>query len=130
MISNEIPSGITCDTFPGPMGQVITNLVQNAVVHGFTPGQCGHIVIAAKADHDQLALSVSDDGVGMQAAILAHIFDPFFTTKLGKGGSGLGLTVCHRIVTSILGGDIHVVSKPGNGTQFLLSIPLTAPGKL
>lgn len=130
MISNEIPSGIECDTFPGPLGQVIGNLLQNAVVHGFNQGQCGHIVIAAQTDQGQVALSVTDDGVGMQAATLAHIFDPFFTTKLGKGGSGLGLTVCHRIVTSILGGDIHVVSKPGSGTRFVLSIPLTAPGKL
>jgi signal transduction histidine kinase len=60
----------------------------------------------------------------------AHAFDPFFTTKLGRGGSGIGLAVCHRIVSSVLGGEMKLTSAPGKGASFALDIPVTAPGRI
>ena len=72
-------------------------------------------------------VTVSDDGVGIAPEHLGQIFDPFFTTKLGRGGSGLGLSVSHRIVTKVLGGQITIRSTPGQGASFELNLPTTAP---
>lgn len=130
VISNHVAEGIACDSFPGPLGQVLTNLIQNAITHGFAGCDCGNIEITAKVADTMLELTVADDGVGMDTATCAHIFDPFFTTKLGQGGSGLGLAICYRIVSTILAGEIRVQSSHGSGTQFLLRIPLRSPGKI
>ena len=130
IIENIVPSGVRCDGFPGPLGQVLTNLIQNAVRHGFHGKQQGCITVSAKLDNEQLSLSVRDDGVGMDTATLLRIFEPFFTTKLGQGGSGLGLSISYRIASTILAGDLRAISTPGSGTTFILSMPLRTPGKL
>jgi len=130
VISNDIPSGIECDGFPGPFGQVITNLIQNAALHGFEGRTEGKITISARSENGMVDLSVTDDGIGMNSATLVHIFDPFFTTKLGKGGSGLGLAICYRITSTILAGEIRAISSPGCGAQFTLSMPQRTPGIL
>ena len=78
----------------------------------------------------QIALAVSDNGKGMSAATLVHAFDPFFTTRLGQGGSGLGLSICHRLATSVLGGELSATSTPGSGSRFVLIFPQQAPGRL
>lgn len=123
-----IPPGISCDGYPGPLGQVITNLVQNAVFHGFRDRASGHVHIAsALVDPDQVQITVRDDGHGIPAEALGKIFDPFFTTRLGQGGSGLGLTIVHNLVTTVLCGRIDVVSTVGQGTCFTLTLPLVAP---
>ena len=74
-----------------------------------------------------MRLSIKDDGVGMSEEIRQHIFDPFFTTRLGRGGSGLGLSIAYNIVTGLLGGKIWVVSEPGAGAEFIIEIPLRSP---
>jgi len=129
-ISNEIPAGIECNSFPGSLAQVIVNLIQNAVLHAFEGRLQGHIVIAARVENGNVDMTVDDDGIGMNTTTLSHIFDPFFTTKLGKGGSGLGLAICHRITTSVLAGNISVNSILGSGTRFLVSLPQCPPGEL
>jgi signal transduction histidine kinase len=130
VIDNLVPEGIRCDSFPGPLGQVLTNLVQNAILHGFSGRDHGRIEIGAAVTEGQLALHVADDGCGMDTTTASRIFEPFFTTKLGKGGSGLGLAVSYRIVSTILAGEIRVVSSPSTGTQFIVRMPLRTPGKL
>ncbi len=130
VLINNIPANIECDSFPGPLGQIITNLVQNAILHGFEGRSQGQVTIDAKADHGRVDLSVTDDGIGMASSTLAHIFDPFFTTKMGKGGSGLGLAICYRIATTILAGEIHASSSYGDGTRFVLSMPQRVSGGL
>jgi len=127
IVGNAIPQGIQCDSFPGPLGQVVTNLLQNAVLHGFDGRDSGTISITGQNLNDRLILTLSDDGHGMESQVIAHVFDPFFTTKLGKGGSGLGLTISHRLVTSVLGGTIAVTSGKGTGTTFTITIPKIAP---
>lgn len=126
---NAVAPGIHCDSYPGPLGQVLTNLVQNAAIHGLAE-RAGTIEVRASVNGKQLELTVSDDGIGMDAATSARIFEPFFTTRLGRGGSGLGLAICHRIVASVLSGEIRVVSTPGIGSQFIVSFPIRSPGKL
>jgi signal transduction histidine kinase len=129
-VVQAIPADIRCDSFPGPLGQILTNLVQNAAVHGFDGKAEGHIQISANTHGDQVELVVDDDGVGMDSKVLMHVFDPFFTTRLGKGGSGLGLSVSYRIATSVLGGSLSARSEPGRGSSFTLTFPLQAPAAI
>jgi PAS domain S-box-containing protein len=128
IVKQNIPDSVVMDSYPGPLGQVITNLVNNALLHGFEGRQAGTVsIVAEEAGDGWLELTVRDDGVGIPPANLNRIFDPFFTTKLGAGGSGLGLNITHNIVTGILGGRIRVQSEVGAGTTFVLSLPLIAP---
>ncbi|CAN7700158.1 ATP-binding protein [Pseudoduganella sp. LjRoot289] len=129
-VTQEIPPTLMMDSYPGPLGQVITNLVANAITHGLDGRPYGTIAIASgneDQDQDNVVMTVSDDGKGISADNLLHIYEPFFTTKLGVGGSGLGLHIVHNIVSDILGGRIDVHSTPGTGTTFTLTLPLTAP---
>ena len=130
IVKQNIPDTLVMDSYPGPLGQVITNLVNNALLHGFEGRQAGMVSITAEETGDGwLELTVKDDGVGIPPANLNRIFDPFFTTKLGAGGSGLGLNITHNIVSGILGGRIRVQSEVGVGSTFVLTLPLVAPQK-
>ncbi|WP_342619835.1 ATP-binding protein [Rhodoferax sp. GW822-FHT02A01] len=130
VLTNAIEPGIACDGYPGPLGQVVTNLVQNAIIHGFGEREYGNVEISAQTENGQLTLTVADDGVGMDAATRNRVFEPFFTTRLGQGGSGLGMAICFRIVNSILAGDIRAVSLAGSGTQVVLRFPQRTPGAM
>jgi len=126
-VSNLVPDGIQCNSFPGPLGQILTNIVQNAILHGFGDTGSGTLTIQARDQRYDVIVSIRDDGVGMPSNVLAHIFDPFFTTRLGRGGSGLGLSISHRIATSVLGGNLAAQSTPDQGSTFFITIPKTAP---
>jgi signal transduction histidine kinase len=130
LIEIDIADGIAFDSYPGPLGQVINNLVQNAIKHGFEGRPQGTLKISASLRQDAVEIDFIDDGNGMPAEVLAHIFEPFYTTKLGHGGSGLGLSIALNIVTGVLGGTLSATSKPGLGTQFFLRLPLRAPAQM
>lgn len=121
-VVNTVGPDIQCDSFPGPLGQVLTNLVMNAVHHGIADLPGGQVVIGARLEGSMVALWVRDNGRGMDARTLARVFEPFFTTRLGKGGSGLGLSVSHRIATTLLQGDLRAESQPGQGSTFTLTL--------
>nr|WP_314901863.1 ATP-binding protein [uncultured Deefgea sp.] len=70
---------------------------------------------------------MQDSGAGIPSESIDRIFDPFFTTKLGRGGSGLGLHIIYSIVSTVLGGEIHVASIVGVGSTFTLKLPRQAP---
>jgi PAS domain S-box-containing protein len=130
IVTQDIPERLEMDSYPGPLGQVITNLVNNALLHGFEGRRSGTVAISAQAGSEGwMDLTVTDDGVGIPAGNLNRIFDPFFTTKLGAGGSGLGLNIAHNIVTGILGGRLRVQSEVGTGSTFVITLPLVAPQK-
>lgn len=126
-LQSELPAGITMDSYPGPLGQIISNLVQNALLHGLDDKRTGKVWIKASQVNERVEIVVSDDGHGISDENLGRIFDPFFTTRLGQGGSGLGLSIVYRLVSTVLGGSIAVDSTPGHGTSFTLSLPLAAP---
>lgn len=121
----EIPPDIQMHSFPGPYGQVISNFINNSLLHAFAGRERGEMHLSAQtlAD-DQVQIVFSDNGQGISAEHLRRIFDPFFTTKLGHGGSGLGLSIVHNIVTDLLGGTIQVASTYGKGTQITLTLPM------
>ncbi len=125
---SEIPPDIRFDSFPGPLEQVLMNLTNNALRHGFEGRSNGQMRLLAELISDEwVRLRFSDDGVGISDKNLQKIFDPFFTTKLGQGGSGLGLSIAYNIVTGMLGGKIEVYSELGRGSEFVIDLPLTAP---
>lgn len=86
----------------------------------------GIIHIEARQQDGRCAVSVSDDGCGMDEATLARIFEPFFTTRAGGQGTGMGLTVARAIVEQ-QGGEITAESAPGRGSCFRMTIPAAAP---
>ncbi len=127
IVTLNIPANIKMDSYPGSFGQVITNLIENAILHAFEEGQAGSMTLtASQTDQQRVLIQFADDGVGISEGNLKRVFDPFFTTKLGQGGSGLGLNICHNIVTSIMHGQLSVSSKMGVGTIFQLDLPLVA----
>lgn len=122
-----IPAKIELNSYPGSYGQVIINLIQNAMVHGFEGRRDGTITISAqRLGSDKVYIVVEDNGKGIPDENINRIFEPFFTTKLGQGGSGLGLHITYNIVTSLLAGQISVESTSGVGTRFVLELALDA----
>jgi PAS domain S-box-containing protein len=127
-IECRVPTDIELDSYPGALGQVLTNLVQNAQIHGLENVPHGVIEIEAQPSGDELRLTVADNGRGIPETVHRHVFDPFFTTKLGQGGSGLGLPIVRNIVTGALGGAIDFRNRPGGGgVVFEVRIPRVAP---
>lgn len=128
-VSMDMQNDLRMDSYPGPLGQVLANLINNAIVHGFDGGKIpGTITLVARAEGvSQVVIQVRDSGRGIQKADLHRVFEPFFTTRLGQGGSGLGLHIAHSIVTGVLGGSIDVSSEAGSGATFTLTLPLCAP---
>ncbi len=123
----DIPEGIRMDSYPGPLGQVLINLVNNALLHAFEEGQAGEVRIQAEAQGELVQCRVSDNGRGMDQATLEQLFKPFFSTRLNAGGMGLGMVIVDRLVHKVLGGRMQVHSQPGAGTVFTLSLPRVAP---
>ena len=123
------PPGLRMDSYPGPLGQVLNNLVLNSIVHGFDDSRAGTVSVQAmSATERRVCVVVKDDGRGIAPEHLSFIYDPFFTTRMGRGGSGLGLHIVYTLVTRVLGGSITVDSQPGQGTTFTIELPMTAPG--
>lgn len=124
----DVPPGISMESYPGPLGQITINLVMNSLLHAFEGRTQGRIRIAVAAqDAASVTLVFADDGVGIAPEHLSRVFDPFFTTRLGQGGSGLGLSIVHRLATQVLGGTLRVDSELGQGAQFTLQLPLISP---
>jgi signal transduction histidine kinase len=85
-VHTDIPPDLMLEGYPGALGQVLTNLMSNAVRHGFDGRAPGRISISARAkDEHTVLLQFSDDGNGIPSGRLDKIFDPFYTTKLGQG---------------------------------------------
>lgn len=131
-IDVDVPPRLKLDSYPGGIGQVLSNLINNALLHAFDHSVAGgapsHIAIrAGDIDGSHVMLHFRDDGVGMSAKTLHQIFDPFFTTKLGQGGSGLGMNIVYNVVTGMLGGTISIESTPGQGTSVTIMMPMVAP---
>lgn len=109
------------------LGQVFINLLVNAA-QAIPPGDVARneIRVVTRTDGEGRAVvEIHDTGPGITPDLLPRLFDPFFTTKEVGGGSGLGLSICHGIVTA-LGGSIEVDSAPGKGSCFRVQLPAAA----
>lgn len=127
-LAEDIPLALAMDSYPGPLTQVLMNVVNNAVMHAFEDQSSAKVTISAViTDSQNVSILIRDNGCGIDPAHQSKLFDPFFTTKLGKGGSGLGLHIVYSLVTDLLGGRISISSQPGEGTQVEITLPLCAP---
>jgi two-component system NtrC family sensor kinase len=104
--------------------EVFLNIILNAEQALTEAHNGGKLTIQTEKRKGYIRTTFTDDGPGIPAERLDNIFDPFYTTKAEKGGTGLGLSVCHGIITEH-GGKIYAKSKPGKGATFFVELPLT-----
>lgn len=123
-INLDIPDDLEMTTCPGSLAQILTNLILNSITHGYDAGEAGQVTVTFELDGEVVHILYADDGCGMDETTVNRIFDPFFTTRRGKGGSGLGMNIVFNLVTRSLRGRIKCLSKPGQGAQFILSLPV------
>lgn len=121
---------LVMDSYPGSVGQVLSNLINNALLHAFEGQLVGRITVRVHPVGDeQVLILFADNGVGMPARVMHQVFDPFFTTKMGQGGTGLGMNIVYNIVTGMLGGTVEIDSAPGKGTTVTIRVPKRAPDR-
>ena len=100
--------------------RVLDNLIGNALRH---TARDGHIRLQARRHGERVIISVEDNGEGIAYGQQGRIFEPFVQVGRKKGGAGLGLALCKEIV-QLHGGRMGVYSRPGQGTQFYMALPL------
>lgn len=124
VVETNCPEHLILDGRPSLIEQLITNLISNSLVHGY-PNTGGVIKLDWTLDDDNrnIILTYHDNGIGISEDIIDCIFEPFFTGKR-TGGSGLGLYICHTIVTQDLNGTISCESNESLGVKFLVKFPL------
>jgi len=88
----------------------------------------GNLSITTEAEDDIIRVIFTDDGPGIAPEALNHIFDPFFTTKPVGKGTGLGMSICHGMVSEH-GGRLYAESEPGKGATFTVEIPVVTTGE-
>jgi signal transduction histidine kinase len=118
------------NSYPGPFGQMLTNLLLNSVMHAFPDGKGGEIAVRLRAlGGADVEVLVSDNGCGMTLDVRRQAFNPFFTTRRNHGSTGLGLHIVHNIVTNRLGGRLDLDSEPGAGIRIRIILPRIAPAQ-
>jgi PAS domain S-box-containing protein len=128
MLNVDCQPNLIMNSYPGPYGQVLTNLFLNAVAHAFPDGKPGTVEIQVReSGKDNVEIVFSDNGIGMSLDVRRRAFDPFFTTRRDHGGTGLGLHIVYSIVTNRLGGRLDLDSEPGGGTRIQIILPRVAP---
>lgn len=114
--------------YAGQLNQVFMNLLSNAidaVEHKRGKGEAQISISTAMLESQMVEIRISDNGTGIDDETRARIFDPFFTTKpIGKG-TGLGLSISYQIVVEKHQGSIHCHSQEGQGTEFVIHIPVS-----
>lgn len=117
------------ECYPSQLNQVFINILSNAIdalkESGVSNNQLPTITIhAAVSNPNWLTIKIADNGVGISEPILARLFNPFFTTKPVGKGTGLGLSISHQIITEKHHGKIACFSTVGQGTEFIIEIPI------
>jgi len=129
-ITLDCPENLSVITKPGPINQILINLIMNSITHGFEGRDEGQINIEVIQMGQQIGISYRDNGRGIDNKIKAKIFAPFTTTKRGKGGSGLGLHLVFNLVTQALEGNIQLDEQETVGVHFDISFPVKNINKI
>ena len=118
------------ELIPQDFGRVLLNIINNAFyavqqkakigIEGYKPS----VVVSTAKIEDEIVVKIIDNGGGMPESIKTKIFQPFFTTKPTGQGTGLGLSLSYDIVTKGHGGTLEVESIEGEGTNFIITLPL------
>ena len=109
--------------YPGQLGQVFLNLISNAIDAIEEKENGGKITIQTYTRVDQVEITITDNGSGIEQSVIDKIFDPFFSTKKVGSGTGLGLSITYGIVERH-GGTIQVSSEKNAWTKFTIRLPL------
>ena len=120
------------ECYPGRINQALMNILSNAVdaleeiAHSTYAGtRIPSLTIKTEVlNPDWIAISIGDNGLGISDEIQQQIFDPFFTTKPVGRGTGLGLSISYQIIVDRHRGHIDCISSPGQGSQFLIRLPV------
>ena len=123
VVKELAPDLPTIPAHPAELNQVWTNLIDNAI-HAMPDG--GTLTVRTALENDHVLVEIGDTGAGVPEHLQQKIFEPFFTTKAVGEGTGLGLDISYRVVTQRHGGDLRVVSRPGD-TRFQVRLPLAEP---
>lgn len=118
------PAELELDSKPGPINQILINLIMNSLIHAFEHIEQGEMKIDISVQDSNCQLIYTDNGAGVPESIKKRIFDPFVTTKRGEGGSGLGLHLVYNLVTQALNGKIHLDSTLGHGIRISINFPV------
>jgi len=129
LLSISCPPDIIMDSYPGPLGQVITNFVNNSIIHAFQDSKDDGVMslVVKEIKSERVTIIFTDNGKGIPESDLKKIFDPFYTTSLSGKGSGLGLNISFNIVVGILGGSLSVNKNSDSGCSFVVDMPRSAP---
>ncbi len=131
MVEENLESVPIIKALEGEINQVLLNLLVNAAHAIKSKGIQGIIKIHTYSDNDYVKCEISDNGIGISEENINNIFNPFFSTKPVGIGTGLGLSISHDIIVNKHSGSIEVKSNEGEGTTFIISLPLdvTKAGK-
>lgn len=125
-LSLDVDPSLSTHSDPGAWAQILSNLINNAVIHGFRDRPASAQIRISLCERDgQLELRFRDNGCGMKPEVARKVFDPFFTTKRGQGGSGLGMHIVYNLVTQRLHGSIRLETAEGQGSEFVIRLPLS-----
>ena len=112
-------------SYPGVYAQIIINFVQNSLLHAFsTITENATITISFTVQNENLVLTYSDNGTGMDEHMRKTAFEPFTTTKRNAGGTGLGLNIVYNLITQKLHGSVELDSEPSKGVKLTLTLPI------
>lgn len=123
-VTVSCPEDLTLTGYPSLYQQIFTNLIMNAMIHGFKEMPNGTIWINVSSEHHLLHLTVKDNGSGIPEEHRKKIFDPFFSTNRQGGGSGLGLNIVYNLVVGRLNGTIALGDNGHEGATFEMYIPI------
>ncbi len=112
------------NSWPGRLSQITLNLIQNALIHGFKDKENGSILVDLSTYKYGIRLEIKDDGSGIPDDVIKKIYEPFFTTGRLEGSTGLGLNIVYNMVESVFEGRIECLSKVGEGTSFIVYLPI------
>jgi signal transduction histidine kinase len=122
-INVACPEGIKVYWYPGAFWQIISNMLNNSILHAYDPEESGTISITISYEAGIITLIYADDGKGMEPEVQKKIFEPFFTTRRGTGGTGLGMHIVYNLVVFKMKGTVECASQLGNGTVFTIKLP-------
>jgi signal transduction histidine kinase len=128
-INVTCPEGINVYWYPGAFWQIISNMLNNSILHAYDSDESGTISITISHDAGIVTLTYADDGKGMEPEVQKKIFEPFFTTRRGAGGTGLGMHIVYNLVVFKMEGTIECTSQLGIGTVFTVKLPERLQGK-